>query len=207
MPHTTILFVHLQYDAPNSPQSRALRALAATVARPAAPPLYLVGGYAYDDFDTDSLPLAVAQAVRDAHQARTDTAMAGQLQAHVAALAAEQITVTPLLRAGAPQTVLAQVASALDAALVLVGTPQVHQGFAIALGGSSEALQAALPCPVYRVIPPAAGDPRGWDLIRGSFFDGETSKKRPSQVFTSPPLGGGVRDRVCWGAHGVDSLP
>jgi hypothetical protein len=41
MPHTTILFVHLQYDPPNSPQSRALRALAATVARPAAAPLYL----------------------------------------------------------------------------------------------------------------------------------------------------------------------
>src|SRR5882672_10189096 len=100
MPHTTILFVHLQYDAPNSPQSRALRALAATV----APPLYLVGGYAYDDFDTDSLPLAVAQAVRDAHQARIDTAVAGQLQAHVAALTAEQVAVTPLLRAGAPQT-------------------------------------------------------------------------------------------------------
>jgi hypothetical protein len=63
MPHTTILFVHLQYDAPDSPQSRALRALAATVVRTMAPPLYLVGGYAYDDFDTDSLPLAVAQAV------------------------------------------------------------------------------------------------------------------------------------------------
>jgi hypothetical protein len=88
MPHTTILFVHLQYDALDSPQSRALRALAATVVRTTAPPLYLVGGYAYDDFDTDSLPLAVAQAVRAAHQARTDTAMAGQLQAHVAAHAA-----------------------------------------------------------------------------------------------------------------------
>ena len=94
MPQTTILFVHLQYDAPNSPQSRALRALAATVARTSAPPLYVVGGYAHDDFDTDSLPLAVAQAVRAAHQARTDTAMAGQLQAHVAALAAAQIPVT-----------------------------------------------------------------------------------------------------------------
>ena len=102
MPHTTILFVHLQYDAPDSPQSRALRALAASVVRTTAPPLYLVGGYAYDDFDTDSLPLAVARAVRAEHQARTDTAMAGQLQAHVAALAAAQITVTPLLRAGPP---------------------------------------------------------------------------------------------------------
>src|SRR2546422_4351186 len=156
MPHTTILFVHLQYDAPTSPQSRALRALAATVARPSAPPLYLVGGYAYDDFDTDSLPLAVAQAVHGAHQARTDTAMAGQLQAHVAALAAKQVTVTPLLRAGAPRTVLVQVATELDAALVLVGTPQDYRGFAIALGGSYEALQAALPCPVRRAIPPAA---------------------------------------------------
>jgi hypothetical protein len=84
MPHTTILFVHLQYDAPDSPQSRALRALAASVVRTTAPPLYLVGGYAYDDFDTDSLPLAVARAVRTEHQARTDTAMAEQLQAHVA---------------------------------------------------------------------------------------------------------------------------
>src|SRR5262249_20629969 len=104
MPHPTILFVHLQYDAPDSPQSCALRALAATVVRTTAPPLYLVGGYAYDDFDTDSLPLAVAQAVRAAHQARTDTAMAGQLQAHVAALAAAQMTVPPPPRAGAPHT-------------------------------------------------------------------------------------------------------
>jgi|SRR5438093_1565596 len=163
MPHTTILFVHLQYDAPNSPQSRALHALAATVARTSAPPLYLVGGYAYDDFDTDSLPLAVAQAVPGAHQARTDTAMVGQLQAHVAALAAEQVAVTPLLRAGAPQAVLAQVASELDAALVLVGMSQVQQGFAIALGGSYEALQAALPCPVCRAIPPASYHTTGRD--------------------------------------------
>jgi len=166
MPHTTILFVHLQYDAPDSPQSRALRALAARVVRTTAPPLYLVGDYAYDDFDTDSLPLAVARAVRAEHQARTDTAMAGQLQAHVAALAAAQMTVTPLLRAGAPQTVLAQAAHALDAALVLVGIPQNYRGFAIALGGSYEALQAALPCRVRRAIPPATGRPRGQDQGR-----------------------------------------
>lgn len=117
--------------------------------------------------------------------AATDTAMTGHLRAHVAALAAEQVAVTPHLRAGAPQIVLAQVASELDAALVLVGTPQAWQGFASALDGSSEALQAALPCPVYRVIPPAAGDPRGWELVRGGFFDGETTKQRPAQVFTS----------------------
>ena len=163
MSHNTILFVHLQYDAPDSPQSRALRALAATVVRTTAPPLYLVGGYAYDDFDTDSLPLAVARTVRAEHRARTDTAMAGQLQAHMAALAAAQITVTPLLRAGAPQTVLAQVAHALDATLVLVGMPQNYHGFAIALGGSYEALQAALPCRVCRAIPPVAGHPRRQD--------------------------------------------
>jgi hypothetical protein len=30
MSHSMVLFVHLQYDAPDSPQSRALRALAAT---------------------------------------------------------------------------------------------------------------------------------------------------------------------------------
>jgi len=156
MPHTTILFVHLQYDTPDSPQSRALRALAAAVARTSAPPLYLVGGYAYDDFDTDSLPLAIAQAVRAEHQARTDTAMAGQLQAQVAALAAAQMTVTPLLRAGAPRTVLAQVVSELNATQVLVGIPKLHQGFAIALGGTYEALQAALPCPVHCAIPTVA---------------------------------------------------
>src|SRR5262245_24700043 len=160
MLHNTILFVHLQYDAPDSPQSRALRVLAATVVRTTAPPLYLVGGYAYDDFDTDSLPLAVARAVRAEHQARTDTAMAGQLQAHMAALAAAQMTVTPLLRAGAPQTVLAQVARTLDATQVLVGMPQHYQGFAISLGGSYEALQAALPCRVCRAIPLEVGHPR-----------------------------------------------
>ena len=139
MPHTTVLFVHLQYDAPDRPQSCALRALAATIARTSAPPLYLVGGYAHDDVDTDSLPLAVAQAVRVTHQDRTGTAMAGHLRAHVDALAAEQVAVTPLLRAGAPQVVLAHVAGERDATLVLVGTPQAWQGFASALGGNSEA--------------------------------------------------------------------
>lgn len=62
MPHTMVLFVHLQYDPPDSLQSQALRALAATVVRTATPPLYLVGGYAYDDFDTDSLPKEMSQA-------------------------------------------------------------------------------------------------------------------------------------------------
>ena len=153
MLHPTILFVHLQYDAPNSPQSCALRALAAAVVHSTASPLYLVGGYVYDDFDTDSLPLTVAQAVRTSHQARTDTAMAGQLQAHVVALAVTRIAFTPFLRAGLPPIVLTQVVNELDAALVLVGTLQAQQDFAIALGGTYTALQAALPCPVRRAIP------------------------------------------------------
>lgn len=157
----TILFVHLQYDAPNSPQSRALRALATRVIRPSAHPLYLVGGYAHDDFDTDSLPLAVARAVRLAHQARTDAVMAMQLQAHVAALAAAHVAVTPLLRAGEPRTVLVQAARECNAALVLVGISQPPQSFAIALGGTYAALQAALPCPVRCGMPLAADDTTG----------------------------------------------
>src|SRR5262245_22371645 len=162
MSHTTVLFVHLPYDAPDSPQSRALRALAATGVRPAAAPLYLVGSYTHDDFDTDSLPLAIAQAVRAEHQARTDMAMARQLQAHVAALAARQVGVTPLLRVGTPRTVLAQVASELNATLVLVGAAPAHQGFRIALGSTYEALQAAVPCPVCCAIPPVANGTTGW---------------------------------------------
>jgi hypothetical protein len=96
-------------------------ALAATLGRDATQPLYLVGGYAHDDFDTDGLPLAVARAVRVAHQARIDAAIGGRLQAHVAPLEAAAVTVTPLLRVGETRTVLARVASELDAAL-LVGT-------------------------------------------------------------------------------------
>lgn len=61
MPQTTILCVPLQSDAPNSSQCRALRTLAAPIARPSALPLSLVGGYAYDDSDTDRLLLAMAR--------------------------------------------------------------------------------------------------------------------------------------------------
>jgi nucleotide-binding universal stress UspA family protein len=123
--------------------------------------MYLVGSYTHDDFDTDSLPLAVAQAVRADYQVRTDTAMASQLQAHVAALAAKQVAVTPILRVGTPRTVLTQVASELNATLVLVGAAPTHQGFRIALGGTYEALQAALPCPVRYAIPPVANGTTG----------------------------------------------
>jgi hypothetical protein len=162
--------------------------------------------------------------VRVAHQDRTDTAMAGPLRDHVAALEAAQVAVTPLLRAGAPRTVLAQVASEVDAALVLVGTPQARQGFVSALGGSYEALQAALPCPVYCVTSPAAGDPRGWALVLGGVCDDETAKQRPVAVFpthrgvcvdtgSAPALspGGGDRDpqlvrrRACSG-HALPGL-
>jgi nucleotide-binding universal stress UspA family protein len=168
MTHATVLFVHLQYDPPDSPQSRALRALAPTLVRGTTQPLYLVGGYAYDDFDTDSLPLAVARAVRTEHQARTDTAMAGQLQAHVAALEAAAVAVTPLLRAGAPRAVLTQVATELSPALVLVGARQAHQGFEISLGGTCEALQEAIPCPVIRAVPSEACHTRGMDPSRSA---------------------------------------
>lgn len=155
MPQTILLFVHLQYDAPNSPQSAALRALGATVARTSNDlQWYLVGAYTPDDFDTDSLPLAVAQAVRSAHRARTDAAMLSRLQAHAAALATLQIPVIPLLRSGAPSTVLADVTRERAAALVLLGTPRV-EGFTIALGGTVEAIQAAVPCPVRWARSPA----------------------------------------------------
>jgi hypothetical protein len=163
MPHTTILFVHLQYDAPDSPQSRALRALAATVVRTTAPPLYLVGGYAYETLTPTVSPWPLPERCAPSTRPVPTRPWRSSSRRMWPALAAAQMTVTPLLRAGAPQTVLAQVARTLDAALVLVGMPQNYQGFAIALGGSYEALQAALPCRVCRAIPPAAGHPRGQD--------------------------------------------
>lgn len=60
MIHPTALFVHLQYDTLESPQSCSLHALTVTVVRTTALPLSLVGGYAYDGFDTDRRPLTVA---------------------------------------------------------------------------------------------------------------------------------------------------
>jgi hypothetical protein len=145
--------------------------------------------------------------VRVAHQDRTDTAMAGHLRAHVNALAAERVAVTPLLRPGAPQTVLAQVASELDAALVLVGTSQARQGFASALGGSYEALQAALPCPVYRVSPPAAGDPRGWDLVWGGLCDAETTEHEEAGWSKGGRRCDHLAWRACRTATGAGPLP
>ena len=144
MPQTTILFVHLQYDAPDSP--RVARSAPGGCGHAYPPCRCIWSGATHDDFDTDSLPLAVTQAVRATHQARTDTAMAGQLQAHVAALAAAQIPVTPLLRAGAPRKVLAQVASELDAALVLVGTPEAPPG-ALRLPWEAPTRRCRQPCP------------------------------------------------------------
>ena len=135
----------------------AARAVAATLAKGAAQPLHVLSVYDYPPLETTALPPELALRQREDLQRRTDTLMVDKLEAYVAPLRAEGVAVSPILRVGNPREVIVEVATSLQADLLILGSHSTRGLLDIVLGGTAQQVSEAAPCLVLLMSPQPEG--------------------------------------------------
>ena len=91
----------------------------------------------YPPLSLGYLPAEIASRQQDDLRRRTDTLMVQKMDAYVAPLQEEGVAITPILRTGNPRDVIVQVATALKAGLLILGSHSKRGLLDIALGGTA----------------------------------------------------------------------
>jgi len=154
MVYTTILLAAaLQKWERYSAHALAAREVAATLAQGASHQLHVLSVYDYPPLNIGYLPAEIASRHQEELLRRTDTLMVEKMAAYVAPLTAEGVEVTPILRAGDPRDVIVQVATNLNADLLILGSHSKRGLLDIVLGGTAQQVSKSAPCLVVLVSP------------------------------------------------------
>jgi len=152
--YTTILLAAaLQNWDRYSTHALAAREVAATLAKGASHHLHVLSVYDPPPIDTGNLPAEIATRHREDLLRRTDALMVEKMDEYVAPLKAEGLEVTPILRAGAPREVIVQVATSMQADLLILGSHSKRGLLDIVLGGTAQQVSKSAPCLVVLVSP------------------------------------------------------
>lgn len=135
----------------------AAREVAATLAKGTSNHLHVLSVYDYPALNVGYLPTEIASRQQDALLQRTAPLMVQKMDAYIAPLRAEGVALTPHLRTGNPREVLVQVATAIKAALWILGSHRKRGLLDIALGGTAQPVSKSAPCLVVLVSPQRAG--------------------------------------------------
>ena len=164
MSTTILLAAALQKWERYSAHALAARDVAATLAKGTAHQLHVLSVYDYPPLAIGYLPAEIASRQQDDLWRRTDTLMVQKMDAYVAPLQEEGVEITPILRTGNPRDVIVQVATAIKADLLILGSHSKRGLLDIALGGTAQQVGKAAPCLVVLVSPQlvgGGGKPRG----------------------------------------------
>jgi nucleotide-binding universal stress UspA family protein len=152
--YTTILLAAaLQNWDRYSAHALAAREVAATLAKGASHNLHVLSVYDPPPIDTGALPAEIATRHREDLLRRTDALMVEKMDAYVAPLKAEGLEVTPILRTGEPRDVIVQVATSMQADLLILGSHSKRGLLDIVLGGTAQQVSKSAPCLVVLVSP------------------------------------------------------
>jgi nucleotide-binding universal stress UspA family protein len=154
---TVLLAAALQHWDRYSAYALAAREVAATLAKGASHHLHVLSVYDYPPLSLGYLPAAIASRQQEELQRRTDTLMVQKMDAYVAPLQVEGLEITPILRTGNPRDVIVQVAIAIKAELLILGSHSKRGLLDIALGGTAQQVGKAAPCLVVLVSPKLEG--------------------------------------------------
>ena len=152
MYNAVLLAVDLQSTGSYSAHDLAAREVAAALIQSTSPRLHVLGIYQYDTINTRRLPLAMVGPYRDEQMYRTDTRIVRTLDAYIAPLATAGMAVSTLWRVGPLREAVVQAATAINADLLIVGTPGQRKRFCRAHSVLLQLSQEA-PCPVLLVSP------------------------------------------------------
>jgi nucleotide-binding universal stress UspA family protein len=156
--YTTILLAAALQDWERySAYALAAREVAATLAAGASQSLHVLSVYDYPPLDTTHLPSEVVRH-REALMRQMDDRMGQKMQEYVAPLKAQGLAITPILRMGNPQDVIPEVATALKADLLILGSHSKRGLLDIILGGTAQQVSRVAPCTVILVSPKTDGD-------------------------------------------------
>ena len=156
--YTTILLAAALQDWERySAHALAAREVAATLAKGASQSLHVVSVYAYPTLPRTDLPSEVVQHREDLMR-RTDDLMVQKMQDYLAPLRDQGLELAPILRVGNPRDVIPEVATSLQADLLILGSHSKRSLLDIVLGGTAQQVSRATPCTVVLVSPKQDGD-------------------------------------------------
>ena len=159
--YTTILLAAaLQNWDRYSTHALATREVAATLAKGASHHLHVLTVYDPPPIDTGNLPAEIAARHREDLLRRTDALIFEKMEEYVAPLKAEGLEVTPIVRAGDPREVIVQVATSMQADLLILGSHSKRGLLDVVLGGTAQQVSKAAPCLVVLVSPQPEGSGR-----------------------------------------------
>jgi nucleotide-binding universal stress UspA family protein len=117
--------------------------------------LHVLSVHEYEPVRTPAsgLPLEMSAKLGEQQIAQTDSLMQQKLDDYVGPLLAQGIPVTPLLRVGSPRHVIVEVATEVEADLLLMGSRSKRGFLDIALGSTAHHVVGHAPCTVLMVAP------------------------------------------------------
>ena len=99
------------------------------------------------------LPVEMAARIREQETEQTDRLMKEKMNEYVAPLMNRGATISPILRVGSPRHLIVEVASEIEADLVVIGSHSKRGILDIALGGTARHVSTHAPCMVLMVAP------------------------------------------------------
>jgi nucleotide-binding universal stress UspA family protein len=154
MYRSILLAAALQRWERYSAYALAARDVAATLAGPAAR-LHVLTVYEYDPIRAPAsrLPHEMTAKLREQQVEQTDSLMRQKLADYVAPLLLGSASVNQLLRVGSPRHTIVEVASEVEAELLVMGSHSKRGFLDIELGSTAHHVVAHAPCTVLMVAP------------------------------------------------------
>ena len=154
MYNNILLAAALQQWERYSVHAIAARDVAAALARHAKQ-LYVLSVYDNEAarLPSSGLPAEMVAQLREQHIQQTDRLMVEKMDQYVAPLVNQGVPVSKILRLGSPRHVIVEVASEIEADLLVIGSHSKRGLLDIALGDTARHVSAHAPCTVLMVAP------------------------------------------------------
>ena len=153
MYNTILLAAALQRWDRYSAHALAARELALFIASNASKCLHVFSAYDYELPLVTELPSEMDARIREEAMQRTDQLMEQKLDEYIAPLTEAGLEVSKILRAGSPRETIVQVASDIEADVLIIGSHSKRGILDIALGGTAQSVSRRAPCTVVLVSP------------------------------------------------------
>jgi len=159
MYNNVLLAAALQQWERYSVHALAARDVAATLGRQATR-LHVLSVYEHGAprVSTSGLSAETAAQLREQHIVQTDRQMAEKMDEFVAPLISEGLPLSKILRVGSPRHVIVEVASEVEADLLVIGSHSKRGLLDIALGDTARHVSTHASCVVVMVAPKKSSD-------------------------------------------------
>ena len=154
MYHKILLAGALQHWERYSVHALAAREVAAELARHAER-LHVLSVYDHEParLPSSELSAEMVARLREQYIQQTDQVMARKMDEYVAPLESRGIAVSKIIRLGSPRHVIVEVASEIEADLLVIGSHSKRGLLDIALGDTARHVGTHAPCTVVMVTP------------------------------------------------------